>query len=204
MSAPQGTEAWRLDRCGRVTASCFADVMAKGKKGEAATRRTYRMQLVVERLTGVPQEGYRNKAMEYGTETEPLARDAFSEYAGLWVVQTGFVPHAELMAGCSPDGLIEDDAGLEIKCPFNSAVHVETLQNGMPSEHMAQVQGCMWITGRKRWHFVSFDPRMPEHLRLYTEIVPRNDAYIATLETEVRAFLAEVDAAHAALAQRAA
>lgn len=194
MSAPQGSEAWRLDRCGRATASCFDKVLAKVKVGEAAGRRDYRMQLVVERLTGVPQEGYTNAAMKWGTEHEAEAREAFAEAKDLWVVESPFIPHKELMAGCSPDGLIEQDGGTEFKCPYNSVVHVETLTGGMPSEHRAQVQGNMWITGRKWWWFASYDPRMPEKLRLYTELVKRDDEYIAKLEAEVKRFLAEVDA----------
>lgn len=194
MSAPQGTEAWRLDRCGRATASCFDKVQAKVKVGEAAGRRDYRMQLVVERLTGVPQKGYTNAAMKWGTEHEAEAREAFSDVMDAWVIQTGFIPHKEMMAGCSPDGLIEGDSGIEIKCPYNSVVHVDTLTGGMPPEHRDQVQGNMWITGRKQWWFVSYDPRMPEKLRLYTELVMRDDEYIATLEKEVVRFLSEVDA----------
>lgn len=204
MSAPQGSEAWRLDRNGRATASRFKDVQAKLKsgKGEAATRSSYRMELVVERLTGTPQEGYTNKAMEWGTQNEDAAREAAMDKTGLWIVQTGFIPHAELMAGASPDGLIEQDGGCEIKCPFNSVVHVETLRNGMPPEHVAQVQGNMWITGRQYWLFVSYDPRMPEHLRLHCERIERDEKYIAELEAEVRAFLGEVDAEYTALMGR--
>jgi hypothetical protein len=177
-------------------------VLAKGKKGEAATRRNYRMQLVVERLTGVPQEGYRNKAMDWGTEHEAEARELLSDRHELWVVQTGFIAHPEMMAGCSPDGLVGKDAGVEIKCPFNSVVHLETLECGMPPEHMPQVQGNLWITGRTRWHFVSYDPRMPEHLRLYHQVIARDADYIQNLTAEVANFLTEVDDMHARLARR--
>jgi hypothetical protein len=91
--------------------------------------------------------------------------------------------------------LIGDDEGIEIKCP-NSATHLETLlAKAMPSQHMAQVQGSLWITGRKRWHFVSFDPRFPPHLRLFHCVIQRDEAYIAKLAAEVEKFLAEVAAA---------
>lgn len=162
------------------------------------------MRLVVERLTGIPQDTYSNKAMEWGSTHETEARSAFEDRSGLWVVQTGFVPHSELMAGCSPDGLIGRDEGFEAKCPFSSAVHVETLECGMPSDHTAQVQGCMWITGRKRWHFASYDPRMPAHLRLFHQVIERDEDYIDTLASEVVLFLGEVDLMHTALMRRAA
>lgn len=190
----QGTEAWLACRTGYATASRFKDILARIKSGEAAARRDYRFQLAVERLTGQPVETYSNAAMQHGTDTEPLAREAFELHTGLMVEEVGFLVHPELMAGCSPDGLVDDNAGLEIKSPWNSTIHIITLLNGMPSEHRTQIQGAMWITGRKRWHFVSYDPRLQHRLRLYHEIIERDEDYIATLEGEVRLFLTEVDA----------
>lgn len=195
----QGTQEWHKDRAGKVTASRFKDVMAKIKTGEAATRRNYKMQLVTERLTGLPVETYKNSAMEWGTAQEPLARLAYESKYGELVQQQGFLTHLTVDAGCSPDGLIGTDGGIEIKCPFSSLIHVETLLNGMPSEHTAQVQGAMWITGRKWWEFVSFDPRLPEHLQLYVQRVERNDIYIEQLEAEVLKFIGEVQALQAQL-----
>lgn len=189
----QGTEEWRAARAGKITASRFADVMAKIKTGEAATRRDYRWELLTERLTGLPCEGYSNRAMEWGTQHEAEAREAYETETGNLVQQAGFILHPDHpTVGCSPDGLVGDDGGQEIKCPFSSVVHVQTLKGGMPSEHKAQVQGTMWITGRKYWDFVSYDPRMPEHLRLYIERIARNDAYIEELAAEVLRFDVEV------------
>lgn len=200
----QQTDEWFAKRLGKATASKFKDVMATIKAGEAATRRNYRVQLVVERLTGKKEDSYTNAAMTWGNETEPLARIAYECRTGLFVEQVDFVDHPHLMAGASPDGLIGDDGGLEIKCPHQSAVHVETIQSGMPSEHMAQVQGAMWITGRKWWDFVSYDPRMPEHLQLYVQRIERDDKYIAELEAKVTAFLCEVESTIKQLNERAA
>jgi len=162
----QGSIEWFQERAGKATASRFKDIIATIKSGEAAVRRNYKAQLVVERLTGVAQETYTNAAMQYGTETEPLARIAYEFRTDNKVSEVGFIQHKELLAGCSPDGLIGTDGGVEIKCPFQSAVHIETLLNGMPKEHMAQIQGTLWITGRSWWDFVSFDPRLPAHLQL--------------------------------------
>ena len=97
------------------------------------------------------------------------------------------------MAGASPDGYVSDDGGLEIKCPYQTAIHIETLQKGMPKEHTPQVQGCMWISGRQWWDFVSYDPRLPEALQLYVQRIERDQAFIDKLEEEVRRFLVEVD-----------
>lgn len=193
LDLPQGSEEWLKARAGFCTASKFKDVLAKVKVGEAAGRRNYRMQLVTERLTGLPQDSYRNTAMEYGTAMEPEACAAYEISTGEIVEHVGFI-QGDTWIGASPDGLLGDDGGLEIKCPYQSTVHVETLQGGVvPSEHIAQIQGGMWISGRKWWEFVSFDPRMPEKLRLFVVRVKRDDAYIAKLAEEVKAFLAEVD-----------
>lgn len=189
----QGTEEWRLARAGKITASRFCDVMAKIKAGEAATRRAYRWELLTERLTGQPVEGYTNKAMEWGTAHEAEAREAYEAETGELAQLVGFVIHPSLpMVGCSPDFLIGTKGGGEVKCPYSSVVHVQTLKGGMPPEHKPQVQGGMWITEREYWDFISYDPRMPEGLRLYVERIKRDDAYIAELAAEVQRLDAEV------------
>lgn len=189
----QRTPEWFAERCGLATASRFGDILARTKSGEAASRRNYRAQLVCERMTGVPQDsGFESPAMRWGTEQEPDARMAFEAATGLMVESVGFVRHDIIRAGCSPDGLIDADCGIEIKCP-NTATHIETLlAGGMPPEHMAQVQGAMWITGRSSWWFVSYDPRMPEHLRMHRHLVAWDEAYISALAESVTKFLEEV------------
>lgn len=194
----QGTEAWKKERAGHCTASRFKDVLAKIKTGEAATRRNYRVQLVTERLIGAPiSNGFTSKAMEWGTATEPLARMAYEARTGDPVIETGFHHHPKIeWVGASPDGLVGSDGLIEIKCP-EPATHMEWLLDGVcPSEHVAQVQGQLWITGRTWCDFVSYDPRFPENLRLLVARVERNDSYIAELEKQVRLFLREVDQLH--------
>lgn len=194
MNAPQGSEAWFAARAGHCTASRFHDVLATVQKGEAAGRRNYRWQLVTERLTGIPQESYQNAAMLWGIENEPRAREAYEIETGDDVEQVEFIPHPTIpFVGASPDGRIAKRRGLEIKCPYSSVVHVQTLSGGMPSEHIAQVQGGMWVCGLDEWVFVSYDSRLPEKLRLYTEIVKRDDAYIEKLAKAVVQFNAEVE-----------
>jgi putative phage-type endonuclease len=201
----QGSPEWLAARAGHATASCFAKVMATVKVGEASMRRDYRWQLVTERLTGQPVESYTNTAMQWGKDHEAEARMAYEAQEGEFVDEVGFLLHPEVQwCGASPDGFVGDVGGVEIKCPFNSMVHVQTIEGGMPAEHRAQVQGSMWVTGRTFWDFISYDPRMPEKLQLYVERIPRDDAYIAKLAESVKAFLAEVDTMHHRLMARAA
>ena len=195
MADLQRTESWHADRCGHVTASKFSDVLAVGKNGKPLkAREDYLMRIVTERLTGQPAESVDSYAMAWGRDAEPFARAAFEAETGLIIIESPFIRHASIeWIGCSPDGLVGDSEGYESKCPKNSAVHLQTIRQGMPEEHNAQVQGCMWITGRKRWHFVSFDPRMPEHLRLYHEVIERDEGYIKNLESEIIKFLKDVE-----------
>lgn len=191
---PQGSPEWLADRCGVASASRFAAVMATIKSGEAAERRNYRTDLIVERLTGRPLECFTTAAMRQGIEREPDARRAYETATGALVEQVGFCRHDSLMAGASPDGLIDDEGGLEIKCPERSA-HLRYLQQDMePPEYTWQIHGGMWITGRAWWDFVSFNPDFPEHLQLVVRRIKRNEDAIKKLADEVTRFLSEVDA----------
>lgn len=190
----QGSQEWKDARLGWVTASRFADVMTQ-PRGKAAslsqTADSYMLDLVGEWLTGQQASTFESFAMKRGTELEPLARDAYSARTGRAVFTTGFVRHpTESLVGCSPDGVIGDDGGIEIKCPETYKAHVRVLVSGeMPEEHTAQVQGAMWVTGREWWDFVSFDPRMPnDATQLMIVRVPRDEAYIVELADRVVKF----------------
>jgi putative phage-type endonuclease len=192
-TADQRSADWYAARLGKATASRFKDAIACLKSGAPAqAQRDYLTELVVERLTQQPIQRFQNAAMTWGTEQEPAARAAYERVTGTSVEETGFICHDTLMAGCSPDGLIDWDGLIEIKCPFNSAVHIETLLNGMPADHIPQVQGQLWITGREWCDFVSYDPRMPAELQLHVQRIQRDEAFIADLERRVSSFLSEV------------
>ena len=188
----QRTEEWFSARLGKVTASRVADVLAKIKSGESASRKNYKMELVVQRLTGKAGESFTNAAMEWGTEQEPFARMAYEAHTGTFVKEEGFVDHPTIEGfGCSPDGIVGDGL-IEIKCP-NTANHIETvLDNKAPSKYIPQMQCQMACTGAKWCDFVSFDPRVPEDLQLFVVRVDRDQEYIDSMEVEVKQFLSEV------------
>ena len=199
----QGTAEWFAARAGRATASRIVDIMAKTKTGPSASRTSYAAQLVAERLTGTVEPSFSNAAMAWGTATEPQARDAYCYRQDVDVAEVGFVIHPFVgMAGASPDGLVGDDGLVEIKCP-NTSTHVDTLLNDkVPTKYIVQMQWQMACTGRAWCDFASYDPRLPETMRLFVRRVPRDDAHIATLETCVAEFLAEIDATIDALRDR--
>ena len=190
----QGTPEWFASRLGKVTASRVADIVAKTKSGYSTSRANYMAQLVVERLTGVKFETFTNAAMEWGTQTEPLARAAYEVKNGVMVDETGLVDHPTIpMSGASPDGLVGDDGLIEIKCP-NTATHIDTMLSGEADKrYICQMQWQLAVTGRAWNDFVSFDPRMPDNLQLFIKRVERDDELIKELEAEVVKFLAEVD-----------
>ena len=188
----QRTEEWFAARLGKVTASRVADVLAKIKSGESASRKNYKMELVVQRLTNKVGESFTNAAMEWGTEQEPFARMAYEAHTGTFVKEEGFVDHPTIEGfGCSPDGIVGEGL-IEIKAP-NTANHIETvLENKAPSKYIPQMQCQMACTGAKWCDFVSFDPRVPEDLQLFVVRVERDQEYIDSMEVEVKQFLSEV------------
>ena len=189
----QGTEEWLKIRLGKVTASGVADVLAKTKSGVSASRGNYLIKLAIQRVTGVVEEGFTNDAMQWGIDNEAQARVAYEVVSGNFVDQVGFVEHPSIKwFGCSPDGLINNNGLVEIKCP-NSATHWSYIKDdGPPTKYYIQMQAQMACTGRAWCDFVSFDPRMPERSRLFIKRVMREDDYIAEMEAEVKKFLDEV------------
>lgn len=191
----QRSPEWFAARLGRVTGSRAKDVIATIKTGEAAARRDYRLELVVERLTGRRDEdGFTSKEMQRGTDLEPEAFAAYEAETGHLVRRTGFVQFDGLMVGCSLDGDVENLTGLiEIKCP-KMATHFGYLQSDrVPSNHMPQILHNLWVTGASWCDFVSFDDRFPDGMRLVVRRVLRDQKAIDAYAEQVKVFLAEVD-----------
>ena len=190
----QRTDEWFESRLGKATASRIADIIAKTKTGPSASRENYAVQLVLERITQTKGESYSNAAMQWGTETEPLARQAYELKRGLFVDEVGFIDHPTIAnSGASPDGLVGTDGLVEIKCP-NSATHMETLvTRKIPQKYIPQMTWQMACTGRNWCDFVSFDPRFPEHLQIFIERIEYDPTYVRMLELEVTQFLDEVE-----------
>lgn len=190
----QGSIEWKAARCGKVTASRVADVIAKTKTGWGAVRYNYMAELIAERLTGVPNDGFTNAAMQWGTDKEPEARAAYEFFCDVPVTEVAIVEHPSIpMCAASPDGLVSDDGLVEFKCPMTST-HIETLLGGtVPAKYITQMQWQLACTGRKWCDFVSFDPRLPESMRMFTRRVMRDDVMISQLEKDVIVFLGELE-----------
>lgn len=191
----QSTPEWHALRAGIPTASRFADVMQKAgpRGGKAAARRTYLMTLLGERLTGEVLETYQGGAIARGHALEPEARNYYEMMTGLEAQVVGFAFRDDVQAGASPDSLIGDDGLLEIK---TKAPHhqLEVLIAGvLPDEHVAQVQGQLWITQRQWCDFVSYWPGLPT----FVIRVERDEAFIAQIAKDVAEFNTELIALEA-------
>lgn len=198
LTCEQRTPEWFVARAGRLTASVAGDMLATIKAGEAAARRNLRLRLVLERLTGKPQEsGYVSAAMLQGIEREAEARAYYEAITGNAVENTGFVQSLEHMAGASLDGCVFEDGRivkiLELKSPEPSA-HLAVIRTGnIGAAYQAQVMHSLWITGAESCDWMSYNPDFPEKLRAKLITIRRDDAGIAEYERKALEFLAEVD-----------
>lgn len=175
LEVEQGSDDWFTMRLGVCTASQAKKYVAK--QG-SATRQTYMNTLLAEVATGMPAEEVTAKAMAWGNEHEADARQAFEFATGLTVHQLPFVYRQtesglQKEFGCSPDGITSDGGGLEIKCPFMSANHVDFIINkNIKDDYIWQVQFSLWVTGLPHWYFASYDPRMKTKVLDFVKVLP--------------------------------
>lgn len=190
----QGSAQWIQERLGRVTASRIVDVIAMTKKGPSEKRETYMMELLAERLTGMAADHFTSKAMEWGTEMEAQAADAYAFFFNADVMPAPFVLHPSIpFSGASPDRYVNDDGLVEFKCLISRKHAALLLAGEIPEEHLPQMHWQMACTGRSWCDFGGFDPRMPERLKLFTKRLDRDAEVISEYEQKVGEFLAELD-----------
>ncbi len=183
----QGSPEWLMARLGCPSGSGFSKlVTSTGKPSTSAE--TYINELIAEKVIGEPPENNPNEWMQRGTLLEPDARAFYEFDRDVTVTEVGFCMHDVLECGVSPDGLVGDAGGLEIKCPKPST-HIKYLRSQAgylqkkepPVEYYQQVMGCLWITEREWWDFLSYHPSLPPMLVR----VERNEAYIKQLAEQV-------------------
>ncbi len=207
----QRTPEWHAARLGRLNSSRAAEMLSQGRlKGrgddkkaeESSGRRNLRMQLVLERTTGKPQERHfvRTKEMNHGEDTEPEARFAYEQVTGRTLGTVGYLAHNELMIGASLDAYTDDFKGIvEIKCPL-PATHWTYLETGeVPEDYMKQVVHALYVSGAEWCDWMSYDPAFPESIRAQIVRVERDEAVIKAYAAEVDKFLAEVEERYKAL-----
>lgn len=200
ITCEQGSTEWHQARAGVITASMFRVARERLKSGpnkgdftEAA--KNYAFRVAVERIAGNPlDEGFETWQMKRGHELEPAARAAHEAASGEVVFRAGFVVTDCGRFGASADGLIGDDAGSEYKCLVSPEGLRDVLLEDDITKYIDQIQGCMWITGRRRWHYAMYCPALqPIGKDLYWRVVERDDDYIEAMESDLIDFMRLVD-----------
>jgi hypothetical protein len=186
---PQGSEDWFRLRAGVPTASCFDQILAKGKNdADSLTRSRYMRTLAAERITGEPGEQFETDAMRRGKMMEAEAREHYALMHDAELDLVGFVKNG--IAGCSPDALLGENGIIEIKTKRGDILIEVLLKGNLPPEHVAQVQGSLWVTEREFCDFVAYWPGLPT----FVKRCHRDETYIANLAEEIARFDVEVAA----------
>ncbi len=188
----QGSEAWHKARLGIPTASRFKEIITPAKGEKSKSYKAYLFELLAERMTQGEEDGYTNEWMQRGNELEAAARSAYEFLYEVEVDEVGLVLNDAGTIGVSPDGLIGNDGGLEIKCPKAANAVRYMVEDAMPDIYRPQVQGNLWITGRQWWDFVIYHP----NLDLFVKRIYRDETYIKKMEQHITAFVEELQEAH--------
>jgi putative phage-type endonuclease len=189
----QRTEEWYKSKLGNVGASRVADVIAKTKSGYSTSRRNYMMELILQRLTGKQADSFFSADMQRGIDLEPVAISVYEMQKDVSVKPVGFIMHSKIeRSGASPDGLINDDGQIEVKCPkpYN---HLQTLLgNNPPNQYIPQIQWQLACTGRDWCDFISYSPDFDLNMQIKIIRVPKDNEYILMLENEISLFVDEM------------
>lgn len=190
----QRTDEWYQARAGVITASQFGLVQKpKTRAGSmTAEAKNYITRLALERISGDAMrfDEYVSEAMERGRrlEDEALGIYELGSDSDLRVQRVGFIKSSDSMIGCSPDGLVGDDGGVEIKCPVSLRVLTKILTDEDFSDYTPQVYGAMWITGREWWDLAFYIPQLRDDNAFRVHRFQRDEAIIADLARAVHAF----------------
>lgn len=187
LNLEQNTEEWFQARRGIPTASSFSKIVTPAKGERSLSSKTYMYELIAEKL-GATNDSFSNSWTERGHELEDMARSTFEFLHDLEVKQVGMIKTDDGLIGCSPDGLIGEDGGLEIKCP-KSSTHVKYMLEGvLPREYKTQVQGSLMVSERKYWYFMSYHPELDPFIIK----VERDEEFISKMRSHIDDFNREM------------
>lgn len=197
VNCTQGTPEWFAARAGVITASKFADAVSTLRDGDfTQASKDYAYKIAIERIYGeTTEDTYVTWEMRRGTELEPLARIAYEAKTGNLAEESGIVLTDDRVFGYSTDGFVDEDGLIEIKCPNSARKLVEMWETGDISDYEHQIQGGMWITGRKWCDFIMYAPQLePVGKQLFIKRIERNDEFIESMESKLMDFARRVEA----------
>ena len=184
----QGTPEWFSVRLGKPTASRFKDIITPSKGDKSKSYKTYMYELIAEKLMHEKESSFKSEWMERGNEIEPLARASYEFMNDVEVKEVGIILNDAETIGASPDGLIGDVGGLEIKCPKPSTIVKYMIEDKLPLEYKTQVMGNLWISEREWWDFMAFHPSIDFFkIRVY-----RDEDYIKKMALHLNDFVDEL------------
>jgi hypothetical protein len=193
----QGSDEWRMARLGIPTASSMDMVITPKTLKPSTSAAKYLNRLLAEFLLGYPVDwSGSSQFMERGKELEPEAVDYYEITTGEPVDRVGLLLRDDRLVGCSPDGLVGSDGGLEIKCPAIDT-HIGYLREParLVEDYICQVQTSLYLTGRDWWDCLAYHPDLPKVVqrvepdtRFQKEIGPILNAFVDELQQEKKRF----------------
>lgn len=186
----QGSQEWLDEKLGKPSASHAKEILTiTGKK--SASREGYLYTLADEIVSGVREESYKNQYMDVGNEREDESRSCFEVIQGVNVDQVGVIyPDEDRKYLCSPDGIVNNEFGVELKNVKGSTQVKYLLKGKVPTEYAPQIQMSLLVTGFKFWYFCSYKPGLkPLILK-----VERDEKYISDLKVELDLFCEDLKA----------
>lgn len=191
----QGTPQWHRMRSGVITASRVHDIIKKGRAKESysAARQVYMNELIAQVCTGLLPDEISAKQVMWGKDNEPNALALYDPFDEKDVNQIAFIYGLDMRCGVSPDALVGDNGGLEIKCPWTTSQYIDQLLGGEPKpEYLTQMQYSMWLTKREFWDFANYDPRMKKNNIKIVKHEPDLELF-KVFDEEIPKFIEEMD-----------
>lgn len=188
--AQQKSEAWYNVKLGVISASKASEAVAKL---DSAKRATYMAELCAQVATGIMEE-INSKYLDWGNQHEDAARSTYEFINGVTVKNVPFVfKDTSFRVGCSPDGIVSDSKGVEIKCPFNSVHFIQFMTDEkIKGDYVWQTQFTLWVMDADEWDFVQYDPRMKKN-PIHTLTVKRDAEKMKVFDDMIPRFIEDMD-----------
>jgi len=182
-------------RLGCLTASQMKRAMSFTTKGKPTEdRSSYQREMLAERMVGFAMDHYVSPAMQHGIDQEGAAKEAYSWLTGNMIEPLPTIAHPSIpFFLATPDGMLNPDVGVEVKCPTSAKFVLWKLAGEVPEEHKAQMVAQCLCAGFGEVEFIAFDPRMPDGQRLFVRRFKPSDEDMAAVAKAAETFLGEVE-----------
>ena len=181
----QRSEKWHQARRCKATGSNFNILMAK--RGLGKTAETYAQSLIADEIQDTFEEQFTSKAMQNGIDLEPTAIQRYELETLNTITGVGFLTKGDFI-GCSPDGLVANIGGIEVKCPSRDKHISNLLSENCPAEYYDQIQGLIYIANLEWVDFVSYNPHFKEQFQIKIIRVEPDQEWVELFEQRIEEF----------------